>query len=375
MRVKCSSHAVVVASYALLVGVGVTGCSQLNKVFDNNEVVNYKNAGAVASLEVPPDLTTPKYDSTFSVNTVNNTVAASAIGSSATGNSNGTNVLPESASVQLKNSASERWLEVAVSAGVLWNKVEGFWTTIGVELKRNEPTVGVMETDWIQTRGHLPQGVIQRALGSILKNATDSGIRDRYTVRFEKVTAGLTRIYMSHRGAEQVVSDTGNKWEMRPGRAAAEAEMLNRLKAYLQGANPGDVAGSANESASDGSAGLATLSDANGQMSLNVQDSYDRAWLRTGSILTNVGFSLDGQNKSKGLYAARWEVSDKKKKGFFARLIKPNEKFLDNGAEQLIHVSPSGSGSVLKVLDKYGKPVNVTVARKILERLKTEFNR
>jgi len=355
----------------------LASCSQVNKVFDNESTVGYKKAGSVTSLEVPPDLTEPKYDSTFAINRGSNTVNASTInnGSGSTSTAN-VQVLPDSSTVTIKGSGGVRWLEVAAPAGVLWGKVQGFWETIGTELKRNEPTVGIMETDWIQSRGKLPQGSIQRALGSILKNATDSGIRDRYTTRFEKTSANLTRIYITHRGAEQMVSDTGVKWEMRPRRAVAEAEMLNRLKAYLQGIDPNTVKGASSIDSSVGSTGLAAMSVAdNGQPILKVRDSFDRTWVRTGSAITSIGFVLEGQDAGKGLYAAIWQQDEEKKRGFLGRMFKPKEQFLANNSQQLIHVSKSKMGSVLRVLTKDGKPANKNLATKILERLKTEFNR
>jgi outer membrane protein assembly factor BamC len=372
MKKTTLSAATVVLGFLLL-----TGCSQINKVFDNEETVGYKKAGSVTSLEVPPDLTEPQYDSTFAINTTNSTVSASTLGKGGASVDSAGNiqVLPESSTVKINGSGKVRWLEVSAPANTLWSKVQGFWTTIGTELKRNEPTVGVMETDWIQTRGKLPQGAIQRALGSILKNATDSGIRDRYTTRFEKTSVNLTRLYITHRGAELMVSDTGNKWEMRPRRAAAEAEMLNRLKAYLQGVDPNTVKGGSTSQSPAGSTGLATMSvGKDGKPVLKVQDSFDRTWVRTGSAITNIGFALEGQDAGKGLYAAIWQ-QDEKKKGFFRRLITSKEKFLANNSQQLIHVSKLKAGSVIRVLNKNGKPLDSGLATKVLERLKTELNR
>ena len=363
--------AIIVPSLAML-----ASCSQINKVFDNEETVGYKKAGSVTSLEVPPDLTEPRYDSTFAIHRGGSAVSASTINNSTGGGLGVVQVLPDSSSVKINSSGGTRWLEVSAPANILWSKVQGFWTTIGTELKRNEPTVGIMETDWIQTRGKLPQGAIQRALGSILKNATDSGIRDRYTTRFEKVSANMTRIYITHRGAEQMVSDTGNKWEMRPRRPAAEAEMLNRLKAYLQGVDPSTVKGESESALSAGSTGLATMSvGKNSQPILKIGDSLDRTWVRTGSAITSIGFSLEGQDADKGLYTVIWQQDEEKKKGFFSRLFKPTEQFIPNGSQQLIHVSKLKTGSALSVLTKDGKPANKQIATKILERLKTEFNR
>lgn len=204
----------------------LTGCTQVNKLFDNGNEGKYERSGSVQALDLPPDLTSPKYDSTFTVNDIN---GATSVQTTA----GGVMVLPESVDMQMKGQGATRHLEVVMSASALWQKVQGFWNSKNVKLKRSEPQVGIMETDWVEMRGHLPQGMIQKALGSILKNATDSGIRDRYTLRFERA-ANKTNIYMTHRGAEKIVTDFGSKWEMRPARLEASAEMLNQLQAYLQ---------------------------------------------------------------------------------------------------------------------------------------------
>ncbi len=369
MSVKSTGLWVNILGLSLL----ATGCSQINKVFNGDEdVVGYKEAGSVTSLEVPPDLTAPQYDSTFTVNTAKRSVSANNISRGEPGK--GVEVLPDSSTVKLKGSGSIRWLEVNAPAGVLWTKVQGFWTTLGVGLRRNEPAIGIMETDWIETHGHLPQGAIQKVLGSILKNATDSGIRDRYTVRFEKKNTSLTRIYVTHRGAELVVTDLGNKWEMRPRRAAAEAEMLNRLKAYLQGVDPKAVTGNgvAEEEVSGGSAILSK--DASGTPLLKIQDEYDRAWVRTGSALTQAGFTLEGQDAEKGRYVVSWQAEEEKK-GFFRRLLSSNKRFLPQGSQYFVNLGKSKGAAILTVSDKTGGAVAAQTANKILERLKSELNR
>lgn len=357
------------------IAVFSVGCSQINKVFDNKDEVG---SGSVASLEVPPDLTAPEYDSTFAVNASGDEgVSANRLNNRGVLTGARVDVLPESADVKLKGSGSVHWLEVSAPANVLWTKVQGFWSTIGAELKRNEPTIGIMETDWIESRGHLPQGAIQRVLSGILKNATDSGVRDRYTVRFEKASANTTRIYITHRGAELVVTDIGNKWEMRPRRPSAEAEMLSRLKAYLQGIDPKKTnQGSTKRSSNAVASGMATLSTASdGEPVLKVQDRYDRTWVRVGSALTGSGFIIEGQDAKKGLYAALWQGEKTKKKGFFRRLISSEKQFLPDGSQYLIHIKEADNVSLISVKDKNGNKVAGNVARKVLEHLKSELNR
>ena len=349
----------------------VSGCSRINKVFDNEGAVGYTKAGTVTPLEIPPDLTTPEFDPTFEVQSG---------ASHANAGRSKLQVLPGSSEVTVKGSGAVRWLEVTVPASTLWSKVRSFWTVIGTDLKRNEPAVGIMETNWIEARSDLPRSGIQKVLGNLLKSATDTGFRDRYTTRFEKLSANTTRIFITHRGAELMVTDTGSKWEKRPRSVSAEAEMLNRLKAYLQGVDPKTVTGSkakpASGAATSGAARrYATLSVKNKRPVLNVRDSYTRVWVRTGSALTQTGFALEGQDSQQGRYAVLWQQEAKKKKSFFKRLVSRENKFLVDNTHYLIHVSKSGNGSQLRVTSKSNKVINNNVAEKILVRVMSEFNR
>lgn len=218
-------------------GVGVvgstlllTGCAQINKVFDNEKGGSYKRSGSISALDLPPDLTAPQYDSTFAVNNNGGPISARTAG---TGTGVSANVLPESVDMAFKGQGTNRYLEVDLPAGQLWQKIQDFWTSNDIKLRRNEAQIGVMETAWVEKKGDLPRGTIQKLLGSFLKNINDMGIRDRYTLRLERA-GKKTNIYMAHRGAEQVVSDFGSAWEKRPADPEKAAEMLNRLQAYLQ---------------------------------------------------------------------------------------------------------------------------------------------
>jgi uncharacterized lipoprotein len=178
-------------------------------------------------LDLPPDLTSPEYDATFTVND------GTSISAQATSVGRGIAVLPESVDMKFKGQGTNRYLEVALPAEALWKKIQGFWSSTGIKLKRNEPQIGIVETDWIEKRNGLPKGTIQKLLSSVFKNLNDTGTRDRYTLRLERV-GNKTNLFMTHRGAEYVVGDFGNSWEMRPASPEKAAEMLNRLHTYLQ---------------------------------------------------------------------------------------------------------------------------------------------
>jgi outer membrane protein assembly factor BamC len=63
---------------------------------------------------------------------------------------------------------------------------------------------------------------------------------------------------------------------------------------------------------------------ADGAGTLEVDESFDRAWRRVGLALDRVGFTVEDRDRSRGLYFVRYvdpeTDGEKKEDGFFARL-------------------------------------------------------
>jgi outer membrane protein assembly factor BamC len=60
-------------------------------------------------------------------------------------------------------------------------------------------------------------------------------------------------------------------------------------------------------------------------VTLNVDDSFDRAWRRVGLALDRIGFVMEDKNRSEGIFYVRYSDVDiddapKKKKGLFETL-------------------------------------------------------
>ena len=86
-----------------------------------------------------------------------------------------------------------------------WNTMRKFWTDIGFVLAVEQPTLGIMETDWAENRVGLPSTVIEGMIGKVADVFFNSYKRDKFRTRLEQGTEpGTVDIYISHRGAEQV---------------------------------------------------------------------------------------------------------------------------------------------------------------------------
>ena len=96
-----------------------------------------------------------------------------------------------------------------------------------------------METNWAENRSKIPQDIIRSTLGKVFDAAYSTGERDKYRTRLERAADGSTEIYISHRGAEEVLTGPQKEitqWTVRPNDPGLEAQFLAKLMARLTGA-------------------------------------------------------------------------------------------------------------------------------------------
>lgn len=130
----------------LIAGLTVAGCS--STLFESKKI-DYKSAGKLPPLEIPPDLTAPSRDERFAVPDVGggkggatfSTYAAERAGKSATSSSQ--SVLPAADKIRIERSGSERWLVVPVAPDAAWTTVKEFWQDTNFIVNVERPEAGV----------------------------------------------------------------------------------------------------------------------------------------------------------------------------------------------------------------------------------------
>lgn len=360
----------------------LAGCSSS---FLEGKKIDYKSAGKVPPLEVPPDLTAPVSDNKFVVPDVS--PQGSATFSSynrervAQPQAGSTDLLPQQPKVTVERAGNERWLVVRATPEQVWPVVKEFWQELGFIIKTESPESGVIETDWAEDRAKIPQDMIRSTLGKVLDGLYSTAERDKFRTRLERgKDAATTEVYISHRGMYEVLEggDGGNRtiWQPRQADPELEAEMLRRLMVRFGV----EDARAKTEIASVPVVERARISRAqDGSQMLQVLDSFDRAWRRVGLALDRVGFTVVDRDRSKGLYFVRYidpEIDGKKEeKGWLSKLAfwnSSDSKVL--GKEQYrILVSESGENSQVQVLNKDGKAESSETADKILKLLHAQL--
>ena len=356
---------------ALTLPALLAGCS----MFESKKV-DYKNAGKLPPLEVPPDLTRPGRDDRYAVPDVNPTGTAtySQYNSERQTERSTTNeVLPVSGKVRVARDGNTRYLVVADSAEKLWPVVREFWQENGFLLKTELPDAGVMETDWAENRAKIQQDSFRDFLSKYLSQIYSSGERDKFRTRLERSPDGKgTEIYISHRGmVEQYNGRAGADmdntiWQARPPDPELEAEFLQRLMVKLGAEQATAKAQVTGEGKREERAQIVSGTD--GASSLTVAEPFDRAWRRVGLALDRVGFTVEDRDRSKGIYFVRYvdPTVDNQSKGFLSKLAFWRSDEPAKAAQYQVVVKASNDTSSVQVLNKQGAPETTGASKKIL---------
>ena len=317
-----------VTSLTLLAAAALAGCSS---GFLAGEKVDYRSAARqTQGLDVPPDLTQLAREGRFQAPApvVSAAAAAGPIRTSAPTTSA---VAPSAiGDMRVLRDGDLRWLQVPQSPEQLWPQLRQFWLDAGFTLEVDNPATGVLETAWAENRAKLPQDLVRRTLGSVLDNLYDSGERDRFRMRVERTAQG-SEITISHRGAQQIVRGEQRddiRWTMRPSDPQLEAEFLSRLLVRLGSAATEAQAQAAVAAATPAAGAVPQARKLEGAPtpSIEVDETFERAWRRVGLALDRSGFTVEDRNRSDGLYFVRYVDSQAPdERGFFSRLFSSDE--------------------------------------------------
>jgi outer membrane protein assembly factor BamC len=284
-------------------------------------------------------------------------------------------VLPEFDGIQVQRDGDKRWLVIAASPIKVWPKVVEFWRKNGLLLVEQNPAIGVMKTDWLESRADIKQGFIteffRQALGSVYTSAT----RDQFRVRLDRgLEPGTTELYLTHRGMEEKLKEdfSGDAdttyWAPRPNDPEIEAAMLRSLMVHLGVAKEKATQGIA---AADAKQDRARLVQGEEQSELWIDEAFARAWRLTGVALDRVGFAVEDRDRSTGTYFVRYSNmlnKDKEEAGFFSKLAfwSDDESKIDTEAQYQVKLQGRGESTRIVVRNEQGEPADPLAVETIL---------
>ncbi len=349
----------------------LAGCSSWNlgSVF-TDEKIQYDTTTTRAPLEIPPDLSQVPIDDRFVVPGKTQVVTATQIAESrdaqkaasgaAQAEQGAIEVAPNSVVAKIVRDNEGRYIQVNLSPERVWETVLDFWPSVGLQVEREDPKAGIMETNWAENKANLPQDIIRATLGKLLDSVYSTGERDRYRTRIERNDQGGTDIFITNRRMVEVYTSSSNEhtaWQPAPPDKELEAEMLTRLSLRLE--NEFNVKQKTREDVD--TTALKPLPapvyvskeirGADGKTeALEISEPFDRAWRRVGVGLDRVGLTVEDRDRSAGTFFIRYldpdyEVKKRNDEGLFTRWF-GKDKPID---APLYKVQLTSEGDVTKV--------------------------
>src|SRR5437762_11947559 len=166
---------------ALLAGTvfALVGCESIGPV---GKRIDYKSTSAAPPLELPPELSQPRYDDRFAVSTASGLAAANAA------RPNRNDLLPSNPDARIARAGNERWIVAKATPEQAWSISRQYWTDTGFVVAVEQPTIGVMETDWAENRADMTSVFLRSTVGKSLKAFTSTSKPDRFRTRIERAT-------------------------------------------------------------------------------------------------------------------------------------------------------------------------------------------
>jgi outer membrane protein assembly factor BamC len=367
---------------------GTAGCSSVSSMLEP-EKIDYKSASAAkpkSKLDVPPDLTQLKTDNRYSVpDTGRGTATASTyneqrgiVNTTVAVDSNVAVAPGKSADIRIERAGSQRWLVVGQTPEVLWPRIKDFWQESGFLLALDLPESGIMETDWSENRAKIPQDFIRETIGKVFDGLYSTGERDKFRTRLERNPDGSTEIFISHRGAIEVLTGQMKEkamWTARPSDPELEAEFIGRMMSRL--GTDAKLAKAAVAAAKPNQLRARVVKEG-ATAFVAVDEPFDRAWRRVGLSLDRVGFTVEDRDRNRGLYFVRYvdQVDDAGNKvsepGFFSKWFSSKDD-KKSAKRYRVFIKSIGETSQVSVLDELGGPTSSTVADRILSILNEQL--
>lgn len=366
--------------YLSLVLLSLTACSNadLDSLIPDNRP-DYKQSRSINPLEVPPDLTQSSLDDALVVPELSGIDSAnlSDYHKERSGKS-GNNSTLETTLKNIHRSGDATWIELSDQPDTVFQNARNFWHSNGLPLTRVDKNIGILETDWLETKSNLPRSGISRLLSAVVSGLKDTGTRDKFRTRID-YDGKKTYVYMTHYGAtEEIITDQGKvkkgpsnqkqvqnyAWLATSRNPELEVEMLRRLNLYLQ--RSGKLSNKPVASSTGKRKGNMKLTQlADGTPAIIINADFNQAWSLLGIAIDRAGYELNGQNRKGGTYEFA-KITDTESGFILKEVTRQIEAYRVSLADQ-------GNQQIAVMRSHNNQAISSTEARKVLEKISTEI--
>ena len=364
-----------------------TSIDEIEGMLPDRKVEYKKSRQAGANLEVPPDLSSSSISDALVIPGEAGLGAATysdfaSRDMSTSGYARSSGVIPKLEDVQVRRDGDKRWLLIKASPDDAWSRTVDFWQENGILMTEQDPSIGVMVTDWVENRADIRSDFITDAVRKVFDSAYSAATRDQYRVRIERgADEGTVELFLTHRGMqEEMIPNAGSNserpvWVPRPTDHGLEAEMLRRLMVHMGVADQKASSSLARKGVSAKS--RTQLNRTADQVSLTIKDEISRAWRLTGVALDRVGFAVEDRNRSDGVYFVRYNdpMKEQEDPGMLSKLAfwKDDDKNIDKENRYQVKLASNGDATEIVIMSESGARDNSATAVRILTLLNEQM--
>ena len=272
----------------------VSGCDTLfgPEGYFRDRGDDYLKAEAVEPIRLPPDVNSESIGQLFVIPPIADANAAVA----------GEFVVPRPMTldaadkqrneVKIQKLGERRWITVNAAPSTVWPRVRAFISSRGLNLAVMDPSMGILETDWLSIK-------------------EDPANKDRYRIRLEPgLRTDSTEIHILQLTVSQVVPGAGQvNWPSKSVNPTREEWMVNELSSFLAKEDTTQASMLA-QAIGSGDSKVTLLSTEAGQdPSLVISLDYARAWASVGGALSRNGFHVDDMNREAGQFFVAYSAT------------------------------------------------------------------
>ncbi len=372
----------------IITALGLSACSStgIDELIPDSSVDYKREKQAQRNLVVPPDLASARINDRMRVPDLLD-VSPSYSGLSMDQESRNTqpfsplksHVLPENSQVEVGRDGDMRWLIVDAPAEAVWDRVIDFWQDQGTLLEEQNPQLGFMRTAWLENRANISRDFITDSLRRVFDGLYETGLRDQYQVRFERLDNRKTELYLTHYGMQEKLVETASStgentiWTLRDRDPQLEAVMLRRLMVFLGTTDERARAQLAADSKRKQS--LVQMVKGDEGAKLLIPEGFARSWRLIGLALDRAGFVIEDRNRSAGLYYIQYNdpATRATSSGFWSMFKFWGEDEAPKDNRYQILVRNAGNLVETSVLNSQGKPDRTDTSVRIIDLLREQL--
>ena len=289
----------------VLISVFLASCSKVTdpvkKIGLGSRAVNYEVDENVDSLIIPPDLTAPSSQGSFTkVIEVNDN----------------SDVLVRVQNVEVMRDKYRRWLLVDIPPAEVWALSKDFFRSYGFQIEKENQKIGLLETDYLEIETNVPDkslGSIRAALSKVLKTQYGLPIADKYRIRIEATANPMeSEVYLTLSSIGEVINGSMRVWQPREKDVELESEMLLQLMIFL-GNDRAESISKIQSNVEQNKTTLTVVLSDTGYASLVFPFDKKESWKLLGWALDELSVDINDRDSLEGSYF----INVTSNKGFF----------------------------------------------------------